>query len=199
MKTPVTLKALSVDDVDNILSWVNNATIVGNIAAFSGEPFTREQELQYVESILASKSDVAFSIFDEDGERYLGQIGIHQIHSRSKVGRLGCIVSDAEDMGKGVGSAAISQVLEIAFTDENEVVNGAQGDIRGLGLHKIWLMIFKENTRSHRTYLRLGFQDEGVLREEYFHQDGWHDMTRMSLLSDEWRDRNGANQNRPID
>ncbi len=42
------------------------------------------------------------------------------------------------------------------------------------------------NERSHRTYARLGFVEEGVLREEYFHDGAWHDMLRMSMLAREW-------------
>ncbi|MCP4502629.1 MAG: hypothetical protein GY822_21995 [Deltaproteobacteria bacterium] len=59
---------------------MNNPTIVGNIAAFSGKPFTKEEETKYVQAMIASKGDVAFSIVDDDSGRYLGQIGIHQIH-----------------------------------------------------------------------------------------------------------------------
>ena len=69
-------------------------------------------------------------------------------------------------------SAAIAAILDWAF--------------REAGLHKVWLMIFRENQRAHRTYRRLGFVDEGVLREEYFHQDRWRDMVRMSMLDREW-------------
>ena len=53
-------------------------------------------------------------------------------------------------------------------------------------LHKLWLMVFRKNERGRRLYTRLGFQEEGVLREEYFHEGGWHDMVRMSMLDREW-------------
>ncbi len=43
------------------------------------------------------------------------------------------------------------------------------------------------NSRARRTYSRLGFLEEGLLREEYFHEDGWHNMLRMSLLAREWK------------
>ncbi|MCP4502628.1 MAG: GNAT family N-acetyltransferase [Deltaproteobacteria bacterium] len=90
-------------------------------------------------------------------------------------------------MGRGIGSAAIRAILKVAFSGKDVVVDETS-EIRDLALHKIWLMIFRENQRSHQTYLRLGFKDEGLLREEYFHQDRWHDMVRMSLLVDEWQE-----------
>jgi RimJ/RimL family protein N-acetyltransferase len=85
---------------------------------------------------------------------------------------LSCSVAERGEHGKGYGSAAIARTLDHAF--------------RELGLHKVWLMIFRTNERSRRTYARLGFVEEGVLREEYFHQQNWHDMLRMSLLDREW-------------
>ena len=76
-------------------------------------------------------------------------------------------------MGKGYGSAAIAGALDWAF-----------GEAR---LHKVWLMCFRSNARAQGIYRRIGFVAEGILREEYFHQGGWHDMVRMSMLDREWR------------
>lgn len=168
----VRLRPLAETDVDNILTWVNDPAIVGNIAAFSGHAFTRDQELAYIRRTLASSSDRVWSIEEAATGRYLGQCGVHQIHDRSKVGRLACIIAAKQDMGRGFGSAAIRATLDHAFGP--------------LGLHKTWLMIFRTNERSHRTYARLGFVEEGVLREEYFHDGAWHDMLRMSMLAREW-------------
>lgn len=168
----VRLRPLAETDVEHILGWVNDPEIVGNIAAFSGHAFTREQELDYIRRTLASPTDVVWSIEDERG-RYLGQTGLHQIVERSRVARLACIIGERSDMGHGYGSAAIRAVLAHAF--------GA------MALHKVWLMVFATNERGRRIYGRLGFVEEGVLREEYFHQGAWHDMVRMSVLAREWQ------------
>jgi RimJ/RimL family protein N-acetyltransferase len=172
----VRLRPLAAEDVDHIMGWVNDPEIVGNLAAFAGAPMTREDELRWIARVTASKEDRVFSIFGDD-DRYLGQCGLHQIFRRSRVGRLSVIIADRSEMGRGVGSAAIAALLDVAFRSE------AEG---GEGLHKVWLMVFARNTRSRRTYARLGFTEEGVLREEYFHEGEWHDMTRMSLLAREW-------------
>jgi RimJ/RimL family protein N-acetyltransferase len=168
----VRLRPLEESDVDHIMTWVNDPGIVGNLAAFSGEPLTRAQELAWVRQVRTSSADRVFSILGEDG-RYLGQCGIHQIHARSRVGRLACIIARRAEMGRGHGSAAIRALCAHAFAE--------------LGLHKLWLMVFRDNARSRAIYARLGFAEEGILREEYFHEGGWHDMVRMSLLAREWR------------
>jgi RimJ/RimL family protein N-acetyltransferase len=168
----VRLRPLGLGDVDDILRWVNNREVVGNLASFSGEPFTRADEIAYVEKMMASKDDRVFSVLAADDGRYIGQIGIHQIFWRSRVGRLSLVIGSKDEWGKGFGSAAIARILDVAFVDER--------------LHKVWLMVFRTNERSRRTYERAGFTVEGTLREEYFHDDAWHDMVRMSMLTHEW-------------
>jgi RimJ/RimL family protein N-acetyltransferase len=168
----VELRPVSADDVDDILSWVNDPEVVGNLAAFSGKPLTRDDELAWIERVSSSETERVFSVLASDDGRYLGQVGINQIFWRSKVGRLSVVIARRGEMGRGFGSAAIARVLDVAFGE--------------LGLHKMWLMVFEHNERSLRTYTRLGFQREGVLREEYFHEEDWHNMVRMSLLDREW-------------
>jgi len=168
--SPVTLRPLAESDVDSILTWVNRPEIVGNLAAFSGTPMTRDDELAWIRRTLAS-ADRVWSVVASDDGRYLGQVGIHQIHARSKVGRLGVVISRRDEMGKGFGSAAIRAALDRGFSE--------------LALHKLWLMVFRDNERGQRLYKRLGFIEEGILREEYFHEGRWHDMVRMSMLAHE--------------
>lgn len=155
------------------MTWVNDPDVVGNLAAFAGEPFTRDDELAWIRRTLASSADVVFSVLHAADDRYLGQIGIHQIHARSRVGRLGVVIAARGDMGKGYGSAAIRAVVEHAFGP--------------LALHKLWVMMFAHNARTRGICQRIGFVEEGVLREEYFHDGRWYDMARLSLLAREWR------------
>jgi len=174
----VRLRPVAEEDVDGILGWVNDPEVVGNFATFAGEPFTREQELAWIRQVRASSTERVFTVLAADDGRYLGQTGLHQIHRRSGLGRLAVIVGRRQDMGRGFGSAAIARTLDLAFGDE--------------GLHKVWLVVFQTNQRARRTYERLGFTVEGILREEYRHRDGWHTMLRMGLLADEWRARGSA-------
>ncbi len=171
-RSRVELRALCEADVDSIMTWVNDPQIVGNLAAFSGEPFTREQELAYVRSMIASSSDRVYSIFATDGGRYLGQVGLHGIHARSRVARMAIVIADRDQMGKGFGSASVASLLDRAFGAET--------------LQKVWLMVFDHNERSRAIYGRIGFRVEGRLRDEYFHDGGWHTMLRMGLLASDW-------------
>src|SRR6266702_2241355 len=124
----VKLRPLAETDVDAMMTWVNDPEIVGNFATFSGKPFTREEELAYVRKMIASTVDKVFAVERGDGGAYLGNVGIHQIHWPSRVGRLSCIIAARAEMGKGYGSAAIAGALDWAFHEAK--------------LHKVWLMCF---------------------------------------------------------
>lgn len=168
----VQLRPVDEHDVDDILSWVNDKSVIGNLASFAGKPLTREDELSWVRKVRTSTDDRVFTVTGAHDGRYLGQVGLHQIFWRSRVGRAAAIIASKDDHGKGYGSAAIAALLDTAFHQ--------------LELHKVWLMVFRTNHRSLRTWRRLGFVDEGVLRDEYFHEGAWHDMARLGLLRHEW-------------
>jgi RimJ/RimL family protein N-acetyltransferase len=115
---------------------------------------------------VASKNDRAFSIYD--GDAYLGQCSINQIYWPARNGRLFLVVR--RDMQRrGYGTAAIRRLCEVAFDE--------------LGLRKLWLIVRKDNRDAQAMYLRLGFDFEGVLRDEYCVSERWFDMVRMARLS----------------
>jgi diamine N-acetyltransferase len=51
-----------------------------------------------------------------------------------------------------------------------------------LDLHKVWLIVRRNNRDAQAMYLKLGFEFEGVLRDEYRVHDCYHDMVRMAIL-----------------
>ena len=167
------LRPIRLDDVDEILQWINEPEITRNFAAMS-KTITREQELAYLERMIASDVDRLWAVEDDDG-RYLGNAGIHQIYWPARNGRIGLVIGRRDAHGKGFGQAAFRALCATGFEE--------------LGLHKLWLVHFVDNRRMHHIATKHGFVVEGTLRDEYFHAGGYHDMVRMSLLEDEWRAR----------
>jgi diamine N-acetyltransferase len=55
-----------------------------------------------------------------------------------------------------------------------------------LNLHKIYLVVDKENTKAIHIYETLGFQVEGVLRQEFFINGQYRDVTRMCLFQHDY-------------
>lgn len=58
-----------------------------------------------------------------------------------------------------------------------------------LGLHKVRARTFAGNDPSRRVLEKLGFSEEGVLREEAFVDGEWVDQVYYGLTDPEWRAR----------
>lgn len=164
----LTLMPLSMDHLDHVMTWVNDHEVMQYFAARQTD-ISREEEAEYLRTLRASKSDHAFSMF-ADGDTYVGQCSINQIHWPSRNGRL-FVVIRREMQGRGFGPEAVSKVLQHAF------------DPKGLNLHKVWLIVRAENREAQAMYLRLGFSFEGLLKDEYRVGDRYHDMVRMGVIN----------------
>ena len=60
-----------------------------------------------------------------------------------------------------------------------------------LQLHKIVGLVLSFNDKSRRFHLRLGFKQEGVLRQQFFDGERYHDVYSYGLLASEWLHNTG--------
>ncbi len=168
-KPKIYIKPLSVKDIDHVMSWVNDPEIIKNFQNF-GRKFTKKEELDYIKELIKSKINFAFSVFNENGD-YIGQISINQISWANKLGRLALIIKK-EYWGVGYAQQAIPLIIKFAF--------------RKLRLNKVWLMAYSSNKKGLHVYEKVGFKQEGLLRQEYFWKGKYHDMVRMGILKSEF-------------
>ena len=146
------------------MTWVNDRDVMQYFANRQSD-VSEEDERRYIEALTQSKTDRAFSIFD--GDAYVGQCSINQIYWPAKNGRLFIVVT-REAQGRGLGPAALRALFAIAW--------------QVLDLHKLWLIVRRDNRSAQAMYLKLGFDFEGVLIDEYRVGERYFDMVRMSLV-----------------
>lgn len=86
------------------------------------------------------------------------------------------LLVDATHWGQGLGTDVLESVLAACFD--------------GWGVHRVGVRVEEDNARALALYRRLGFQDEGCLRQAAF-RDGRHaDILLFGLLATEWAARN---------
>lgn len=73
---------------------------------------------------------------------------------------------------KGTGTRMLRAVLDYAFNQQR--------------LHKIYAEVLQENTRSLALHRRLGFKEEGFLREQHPTVAGYQSIYCFGLLRAEW-------------
>lgn len=77
-----------------------------------------------------------------------------------------------EDTGRGYGTTFINMLLDYAF--------------KQLSCHRFWLDARAHNVQAIALYKRLGFVEEGVLREAVKLSNGYVDVIIMSILASEY-------------
>jgi diamine N-acetyltransferase len=163
MGTNVHLEPLVLAHLPHVMTWVNDRDVLHYFANLQSE-VSEADERRYLDHLLASTTDRAWSIFD--GDVYLGQCSLNQIYWPAKNARAFMVIK-REHQGKGYGTAALGALLDKAWSE--------------LALHKVWLIVRRDNRRAQALYVRIGFDFEGLLRDEYFVQGRFHDMVRMAI------------------
>jgi RimJ/RimL family protein N-acetyltransferase len=126
--------------------------------------FTLQDYEAYIERTLNDPDRYTRAI-TEDG-RFLGEVVLTiNPHNRSA----GMRIFLQDGFGKGYGTAAIKHVLGYAFGERN--------------LHRVDLEVYEFNDRAIHVYQKLGFREEGRLRDALLWEGEFYDAIVMSILS----------------
>ena len=82
------------------------------------------------------------------------------------------LLVDADCWGQGFGSDMLETILEAC--------------VDGWGIHRIGVRVEEANERALALYRRLGFTEEGRLRQAAFRDGRYGDVLLFSLLAEEW-------------
>jgi len=109
----------------------------------------------------------ALALLIRDAGVMCGTIGMHRIDPRTRSASLGYWLDHAHE-GRGIVTRACRALITEAFTN--------------YGLHRIEIRCSTRNERSAAIPRRLGFIEEGILREAEWVDGHWHDLRVFSLL-----------------
>jgi len=108
------------------------------------------------------------------GSEIIGVAFLHHINTNDKRARYAIGIYNKENWNKGYGYETTQIVLKYAF--------------HNLKLHKVDLRVLAYNKRAIASYKKNGFVQEGVLRENAFINNAWHDDIILSILCHEFHD-----------
>lgn len=99
-------------------------------------------------------SELHWAVRIEDD--FFGYVVLHHIDWISRNAEIGIIINSPQ---KGIGTAAVSSVLDIAKND--------------FGMHKIYAKVLEDNRAGLALFRRLDFELEGKLSEDRFFNGSW--------------------------
>jgi UDP-4-amino-4,6-dideoxy-N-acetyl-beta-L-altrosamine N-acetyltransferase len=152
-------------DLEQVLTWRNHPDIRRNM--LSNDEISLAEHVRWFDRVSIDPARQLF-IFEQNGES-LGFVQFEEVGSYN-VSNWGFYA--APDAPKGTGRKLGNAALNYAFST--------------LGLHKVCGQALAFNEPSIRFHLKLGFQQEGVLREHHRNCDSYYDLLCFGLLDREW-------------
>lgn len=168
----IRLTAIEKKDAADFARWYSDMEFLGLMTPMQAYPFSLEEEESFIENQRKDDHSVNFAIRTLDENKIIGNCGLKGINRASANAELGVGIGEKAYWGKGYGTDAVRVLLKYAFWEMN--------------LHRIVLNVFSFNERAIKSYRKLGFQQEGVLREAVFRNGSYQDIVVMSLLRREW-------------
>ena len=146
---------------------------VWHLSSWTAKPLSVKAVQRLFEEREMSKTDDSFAIFRKGDRDPIGVISLMNMSGVNASADLSIIIGRPEYRSQGFGAEAIEALLEYGF--EN------------LELHRIGLSVFDFNEPAISLYERLGFREEGRMRQAIRRNDAFHDAILMSILRSEWR------------
>ncbi len=150
---------------------------VWHLTSWASAPLGVKAVQRLFEEREMSRTDDSFAIFRKGERDPIGIISLMNLSEAHASADLSIIVGRPEDRDKGYGAEAIEAVLGYGFEK--------------LKLHRIGLSVFDFNGIAISAYEKLGFREEGRMRQAIKRDHAFHDAILMSILSSEWQSRRG--------
>lgn len=121
-------------------------------------------------SVSQDPTKLYMSILTKDDE-FIGIVRMDEWDRINRSIRIGVdIVPDMRR--KGYATTAYSLLLSYLFYE--------------LALHRVWLLVTEFNTRALSLYKKIGFKEEGRMRDAIFRNNRFHYYVMMSILAKEY-------------
>jgi len=165
----VYLRRLAQDDLSNTLQWINDEDIM----IIMGVRGPRNQKIQeeWFDNMNQQDDNIVFAICLNDGNRHVGNISLFDINYIDSNAGLTIFIGEEEHRRKGYGSESLKLSLRYAFDY--------------LNLHKVHCKTNKDNP-AVKMYEKIGFKQEGILREQSYEFGTYLDKIKLGILNKEF-------------
>lgn len=166
----IALAPLTAADSPMLFDWINDREQVLFNAPY--KPVAEGQHKAWFDSILSREDVVIFGIHRLETNALIGACQLRNIHPVHRSAELQIRIGAVSERGKGYGTEAVRLLLGFAFKD--------------LNLRRVYLHVFSSNLAAIRTYEKVGFRREGLLRQAAHIDGAYVDVVVMGILRDEY-------------
>ena len=132
-----------------------------------------ESEADFEKELAQPRKDRAYFAIEVNGE-LIGEAGLHRIDHFSRACELGIGIG-REFWGRGFGQDAVRTLVDYAFEH--------------LNMNRVGLYVLAEDPRAVGAYRKVGFVEEGRIRQHAWVRGRYEGELVMSILREDWTPR----------
>ena len=168
----VRLRAVEPSDAPAFTRWQNDRETVINISGAGRMPMSEAEERDYI----MRNSYNTFAIETLDG-RLIGNCSFFSVDHQSRTCRIGLLIGERGERGKGYGFDALKTLLEFLFIERN--------------MYRVALEVFAYNEPAIALYEKMGFTREVTCRQHAYAMGRYWDEYCYGLLRPEFEAKYG--------
>ncbi|XXM72462.1 GNAT family N-acetyltransferase [Lysinibacillus sphaericus] len=169
----VKLRELIIGDAEDRYQWCLDKEVTKHLnMPEKYPPFSREETSNWIRMCINKTNGYEQKAIVTEGGTHIGWIDLKNIDKLNKHAELGIAIGDKAYWGMGYGIAAMKEMLHWGFNQ--------------LGLNKVWLRVEVDNEKAIKSYIRIGYTEEGILRQDRLRNGEYVDRLRMSILQSEF-------------
>ncbi|MFD3560150.1 GNAT family N-acetyltransferase [Streptomyces sp. NPDC058686] len=169
------LRPFTAADADTMAEIIDDPE-VRRFTGDSPSDLTLESLRAWYGSRSAQPDRLDLAVTDRATGELVGEVVLHEWSPAHRSCTFRTLVGPA-GRGRGIGTEAMRLIVGHGF--------------ERLGLHRVALDLFSHNHRARHVYEKVGFVEEGVVRQSVLRDGQWYDETLMSVLAPEWAEHRG--------
>jgi RimJ/RimL family protein N-acetyltransferase len=178
----VVLRAFEREDLKLVHRWQNDEDVMRLARSSPDHAISREAlEARYEKAIKGDDfAEREYIIQERSSEQPIGWAGItiHRWNRRATSADIGLAIGEKDRWRKGYGTEVVHLLLQEAFEQ--------------LNLHRVGWWTYAENEGSLALAKKIGFREEGRIRDSVFFDNRHHDSLVLGLLKDEYEEMKKA-------
>jgi RimJ/RimL family protein N-acetyltransferase len=172
----VLLRPVKRSDISYFLKWFNDPEVIQYLGMYL--PMTEMAEEKFIEELgtTRARTDALFviEVIEGNSTKPIGNCGLHGINSKDNHATFGIVIGEKDYWNKSYGTEAARLLINYGFQQ--------------LNVHRISSSAVAFNERSIRLHKKVGFREEGRLRQRMFKNGQYHDLVQFGILREDWRE-----------
>ncbi|WP_295218804.1 GNAT family protein [Ruminococcus sp.] len=167
----VLLRAIEESDAHILMNLINDPEVENSVFGWS-YPVSLSSQKKWILNI--SDDTTVRYIIDVD-EEAVGVAIISSIDMKNRTSNMNIkLLKSAR--GKGIATRTLSLIIRYCFDE--------------LNMHCLTANVIERNESSRKLWIKLGFNEDGILRQRIYKNGVYHNIVSYSLLKEEYYGRN---------